>query len=377
MSGIYIHIPYCKQACNYCNFHFSVSQKNKKELLRAIATEMQLRKDYLEDKKINTLYFGGGTPSLLQEEDLVFIWQNLQRHFDVSALSEITLEANPDDLNAAYLNMLRKQNINRLSIGIQSFKDTDLLYMNRAHNADDAINCITLAQKAGFENISIDLIYGTPGLSNKDWKQNIITAINTGVTHLSAYALTVEDNTALHRNIQKGIQTEPNNEQMAEQFEILVEQTQKAGFSQYEISNFAKDKQYAQHNTSYWKGTHYLGLGPSAHSYNGIGRQWNIANNTLYIHNLLQQNTLPITEEMLSLKDQFNEYIMISLRTKWGINIEVVKEKFGTEKAAQLLVSLEELENKNDVFRNANDNYVLTHSAKFFADGIAASLFEG
>lgn len=376
MFGIYIHIPYCKQACNYCNFHFSVSQKNKPQLLQAIAAEMQLRKDYLQGESVKTIYFGGGTPSLMSEEDLAFIWKNLAQNFDLSAVTEITFEANPDDLNEAYLTMLRRQNINRLSIGIQSFREDDLRYMNRAHNAADTLNCITLAQKVGFDNISIDLIYGTPGLSKVAWRNNIRTAINSGVTHLSAYALTVEPKTVLYHNIQKGLLAQPDSDTMAEQFEILVEETEKAGFSHYEISNFAKNNQYAQHNTSYWQGAQYLGIGPSAHSYNVIGRQWNIANNALYIQCILQQNILPLTEEILTKNDRYNEYIMISLRTKWGIDIKFVEQNFGLQAAKKLFLSLQKLVQNNNVQQLENGNYVLTKKSKFFADGITASLFE-
>jgi oxygen-independent coproporphyrinogen III oxidase len=373
MAGIYIHIPFCKQACSYCNFHFSTSLKLKNDFVAALLKEMDLRKEYLQNELIETIYFGGGTPSMLADEDLQLIFQKLYSAFNISKDAEITLEANPDDINIEKLKAWKKNSINRLSIGIQSFFEEDLMWMNRAHNATQAFDCINAAQNEGFENMSVDLIYGTPGLTNEKWKKNVQRLIDLNIPHLSCYALTVEPKTALNKMIHEKKVSDINPEQQAEQFILLMNWLNEAGYEHYEISNFAKPGKRSKHNSSYWQQKKYLGLGPSSHSFNGESRQWNIANNALYIQSLINNN-LSFEKEELTRVQKLNEYIMISLRTIEGCDLKYVKDKFGLRESNQLLINAEKYIQQKKI-ENINEKLRLTKEGKLLADGISAALF--
>ncbi|HHM20934.1 MAG TPA: radical SAM family heme chaperone HemW, partial [Bacteroidetes bacterium] len=326
MSGIYIHIPFCKQACHYCNFHFSTSLKYKADMVRALLKELDLRKDYLGAEPLETIYFGGGTPSLLDQRELDLFFDKLASNFPVSdfQLLEITLEANPDDLNPKKIMELKNTPVNRLSIGVQSFFEKDLQFMNRAHHAGEAEACIKNAQNAGFENLTIDLIYGSPTTPDQNWEKNIEKAVYLNIPHISCYCLTVEPKTALAHFIKKRKVSPPDEEQAARQFDILINKLNKENYAHYEISNFAKKGFYSKHNTNYWKGKKYLGIGPSAHSFDSRSRQWNVAHNIKYMQ-ALNQNRPDIGIEILTPQQQYNEYVMTSLRTMWGINFFKIK----------------------------------------------------
>ena len=372
MSGIYIHIPFCKQACHYCDFHFSTSMKKKDEMVLALAKEIKLRKSEFENETIETIYFGGGTPSILQISDLIFLIDEVYKNFTVAENPEITLEANPDDLSRERIIELSKTPINRLSIGIQSFFEDDLKMMNRAHNSEEANECLEEATKY-FNNISIDLIYGIPGMSNEKWKRNIDAALNFGIPHISSYALTVEPKTVLSKLIQTGKINNPSDEVAEAHFRILVETLEKKGFVHYELSNFGKSSYFSKNNSSYWLGKKYLGIGPSAHSYDGISRCWNVSNNALYI-NSIQENKLPKEVEVLSKTDRYNEYIMTGLRTIWGVSLDRIEKEFGSKyldylhKQAQKFI--------NDDLLSINENVLkTTKKGKFLTDGIASDLF--
>ena len=378
MSGIYIHIPFCKQACHYCDFHFSTSIKKKEELLSALKTELVLRKHELHGQTVETIYFGGGTPSILRIEELRLLMEEVYRNYQVVENPEITLEANPDDLVSVraqsktifeeYLDI----GINRLSIGIQSFFEDDLKGMNRAHSANEAKECLENATKY-FDNITIDLIYGIPNMSLEKWNENLRSAFNFGINHISAYALTVEPKTALDIFIKKGTYPSLNDDLALKHFNLLVSETEKKGFIQYEVSNFGKPGYYSKHNASYWQGKPYLGIGPSAHSFNGKRRSWNVSNNTKYIQSI-SQHKLPSEIEDLSGKDMFNEYVMTGLRTIWGISLDKIKSEFGSEYKESLEISAEKYIKDGLLFR---ENQILktTNKGKFLADGIASDLF--
>ncbi len=371
MAGIYIHIPFCKKACHYCNFHFSTNHTKMAEMIDAIIQEASLHKHYLTEK-IETIYFGGGTPSLCKPSDIEKIIQHLQQLFTVVDGAEITLETNPDDITEENLIGWKQAGINRLSMGTQSFANEDLEWMNRAHNSEQSIESLQLIQQH-FSNVSIDLIYGTPTLSNEQWKKNIDTALLLNIPHISCYALTVEPKTALEKLIQKNKLQNIDVEKQAFQFEILVDKLCTAGYEHYEISNFAKPACRSKHNSSYWQGMHYLGLGPSAHSFNGISRQWNIANNTLYLKSI-EQNTIPFEIEILTKEQQLNEYIMTALRTMEGISLHYVQVNFGEDEKQSLLVRATPFINHQSIHLH-NNCLQLTLQAKFLADGIAADLF--
>lgn len=373
MGGIYIHIPFCKKACHYCDFHFSTSLKNKSKLVEAICSEIEQRKDYLADKKIETLYFGGGTPSLLTKEELEKILNCVKSHFTLLKNAEITLEANPDDLTAAKLKELKSSGINRLSIGIQSFFDEDLKLMNRSHTSEQAIMAVKEAQKTGFENITIDLIYGLPDLIIERWKQNLKQAFSLGVPHISAYNLTVEERTALNHLVKTKKVRLPEELLVIEQFTALIEEAEKNNFIHYEISNFSKEGMQSKHNSSYWKGVHYLGIGPSAHSYNGISRQWNISNNAIYIKNI-NEGKRWFEEEKLTEENKFNEYVMTRLRTMWGIDLVFIKSTFGEKKLANMLNSSKDYILSGHINRK-EESIILTQKGKLLADKIASDLF--
>jgi len=371
MSGIYIHIPFCKQACYYCDFHFSTSLKRKNEMVKALVKEIKIKRQELP-KKIETIYFGGGTPSLLTMDELQLLIDTIYADYEVIQDPEITLEANPDDLTSEKIKALSTTKINRLSIGIQSFFDDDLEFMNRAHNAKESEFCIIEAKKH-FKSITIDLIYGIPNMSNEKWKENLKKAFLLGVPHISAYALTVENKTALANFIKKG-KYPPVDEKLSQQhFQTLVKETVKNGFVPYEISNFGKKGYFSKHNTSYWQGKHYLGIGPSSHSYNGNSRSWNVSNNTKYINSILQNTSLQEIE-YLTINDQINERIMTGLRTIWGVSLDRIELDFGVEFKENLLKSAQK-HFKNKTLKQENNKLIITDKGKFFADGIASDLF--
>ena len=373
MAGIYLHIPFCKQACTYCNFHFSTTLRGKDELLQALLKEITLQKDYLQGETIETIYFGGGTPSLLSADELKRVLDTLHETFPVAA-KEVTLEANPDDLSPAYLKSLNTTTINRLSIGIQSFREADLKYMNRAHTAQQSDYAIKAAQDAGFTNLSIDLIYGTPGLTDADWKHNLQQVQELSIPHFSSYALTVEEGTALHHAILKKKSAPVDNDQAAAQFEMLMDIAPTMGYEQYEISNLAIPGMYALHNTNYWRGIPYLGIGPSAHSFNAQSRRWNVANNALYTQNLLREGKLLFEEETLTGEQRLNEYIMTSLRTMWGCDLSKIETEYGTEAATQIKQQAQQWIEGSKLTLQSNA-LLLTKAGKLLADGIAADLF--
>jgi len=377
LAGIYLHIPFCKQACYYCDFHFSTSLKRKDELIKAIANELVLRKSEFQKEKIETIYFGGGTPSLLTIVEIQFLLAAIYENYQVISNPEITLEANPDDLSEEKIIELSKTPINRLSIGIQSFFEDDLKFMNRAHTAKESKKCLEIATQY-FNNITIDLIYGVPNMSTEKWRKNLQVAFEFGIPHISSYALTVEEKTVLANFIEKG-KVPPIDEELAlEHFDILVLEAEKQGFIHYEISNFGKPAYFSKHNTSYWLGEKYLGVGPSAHSFNGVERCWNISNNTKYSKSIFE-NKLPVTCETLSINNRFNEYIMTGLRTIWGVSLAKIESEFGSEFLQALTESVKPFIEKDllEIKKDSVFNKILTTTkkGKFLADGIASDLF--
>jgi oxygen-independent coproporphyrinogen-3 oxidase len=372
MAGIYIHIPFCKQACHYCDFHFSTSQQYRPNIVKALAKEITLQQNYLNGAPIQTIYFGGGTPSLLEGGELNFLLDTIGQYYQVDANAEITLEANPDDLSTEKVQALRQTAINRFSIGIQSFFDEDLQWMNRAHRSNEAETSVKRIQDAGFSNITTDLIYGYPLLTHDKWEHNMNMMFNLGVPHISAYSMTVEPRTALAAFIKKK-QTPPvNDRQSAEQFTRLMERMQQQGFVHYEISNFSKPGHYSRHNANYWKGVPYLGIGPSAHAFNGISRQWNVANNAQYLK-ALAQNNIPAEIEHLTIVNRLNEYIMTSIRTIWGLDLDALNT-IAAGAATTLLKNAQQFLSNNWLSRQAQI-LTLTAAGKLYADHIAAELF--
>ncbi|RTY76038.1 radical SAM family heme chaperone HemW [Flavobacterium sp. LS1R10] len=372
MSGIYIHIPFCKQACHYCDFHFSTSMKKKEEMVLAIAKEIQMRKSEFKNEIVETIYFGGGTPSVLTSAEINFLIAEVYKYYSVSDNPEITLEANPDDLSSERIIELSKSKINRLSIGIQSFFEDDLQLMNRAHNSAEARKCLEVATQY-FDNISLDLIYGIPGMSDEKWKQNIETALSFGIPHISSYTLTVEPKTALNKLIQTGKIAAPKDEVAQEHFAILVQTLEANAFIHYELSNFGKSTYFSRNNSAYWLGKKYIGIGPSAHSYDGVSRSWNVSNNALYLKSI-QEGKIPNEIEILSVMDRYNEYVMTGLRTIWGVSLDRIESEFGSG-------YLEYLNNQSRKFLDDDllfiENGILkpTKKGKFLTDGIASDLF--
>lgn len=372
MAGIYIHIPFCKQKCSYCNFHFSTNLSKKSDLVSAISNELTLRKGEITEP-IETIYFGGGTPSLLELDELNEIFNSIYRNYQVIDHPEVTLEANPDDLNFDKISQLKTTLINRFSIGIQSFFDEDLRLMNRAHNANEAVNSIKMVQDAGYENITIDLIYGGQTTTDEIWKKNLEIALGLQVPHISSYALTVEPKTILALQIEQSLVEDVDEFKQERQFKLLVETLKANDFIHYEISNFGKEGFFSQHNSNYWKGKSYLGVGPSAHSYDGKNRSWNLANNSLYVKNL-PQNKLANEVEALSENDRFNELVMIRLRTIYGLDELEIKSNFPKDFYTDFLKEMKpHLE--NETVEYSNGIFRITDKGKFLADGIASSLF--
>lgn len=376
MAGLYLHIPFCKQACHYCNFHFATSLRYKSMMVEAMEKEIRLRQPYLQKEPLNTIYFGGGTPSLLEAEELNTLLQATRETYWVNTEAEITLEANPDDITEDRLLVWKEAGINRLSIGIQSFQEEDLRWMNRAHSAQQSTAALELSQQY-FDNITIDLIYGLPGLSDAQWKENVDRVLALGIPHLSCYALTVEPQTPLDKQVRLQQKSPTDPDKQAAQFLLLMEWLEQAGYRHYEISNFAKPGKESRHNSSYWQGDSYIGIGPSAHSYNGVSRQWNVANNQQYIKSL-EKEKIPFEIETLTNIQQLNEYIMTALRTDEGIalaridhfdlgNTSVTPRTMLLEKASKFLNS--------GLAIHKDENILLTREGKLLADGIAADLF--
>ena len=372
MAGIYVHIPFCKKRCSYCDFHFSTTfSKYRQDLISAICLELVLRKDELKSEFIETIYFGGGTPSLLTKEELASIMSTIREHYQLTDTQEITFEVNPEDAHEANLLTWKKLGINRLSIGLQSFQESDLSWMNRSHTLKQGTDAVRLSQKLGFTNLSIDLIYGLPGLSNEQWMEHLNRAMSLNVQHISSYCLTIEPKTALNDFVAKGKLIRPTEDQQSEQFELLVSTLAHAGFEQYEISNFAKDQKYAKHNSAYWNFSPYLGVGPSAHSFDGQQRRWNVANNTNY-YQRVGKNQDWFEVEKLTESEKWNEYFLTGLRTKWGILKKNIQEMGGMNSSE---LPLMDTYLKNEWILEADASFVLTEKGKLQADGIASSFF--
>ena len=373
MSGIYIHIPFCKQACHYCDFHFSTSLKKKDELIDALISEIELRKSEFKNTTIETIYFGGGTPSLLTSKELKRIIDSVYKNYKVSNNPEITLEANPDDLSNNRIIELSNSPINRLSIGIQSFHEKDLKLMNRAHNTSEAKQCLEEATKH-FNNISLDLIYGIPNTTNQEWEENIDIALGFGINHISSYALTVEPKTALASFIEKGVIDNVDDALAQEQFHLLIDKLEANNFVHYELSNFGKEGFFSRNNSAYWQGKKYIGIGPSAHSFNGKVRSWNVRNNTKYIK-AIQNKELPMETETLTKTDQYNEYVMTGLRTVWGVSIQKIRADFGIAFESYLLQQAQKHINEHLLYIE-DEKLKVTKKGKFLSDGIASDLFK-
>ena len=373
MAGIYIHIPFCKKKCNYCNFFSVASLKNKNAFLESLKIEIETQKDYLKNDKINTIYFGGGTPSLLSVSEISVIIEQLHKFYNIINNPEITLESNPDDLSKQKINELKQTPVNRLSVGIQSFFQEDLNYLDRTHDTAQAENALKYLQDSGFDNLTIDLIYGIPTSTNKMWEQNLEKFFSFRIPHLSAYSLTVEQKTILYHQIKKQKLRQPEENKSIEQYKILLDRSKKYNFINYEISNFAKEGYFSKHNSNYWLGKNYLGLGPSAHSFNGISRQWNISNITKYI-DLINNNNNIFEKEILAKDQQYNEYVLTALRTIWGCDSDYIKNKFGQNYYEFFIKSSEKYLTKKMMIKNEN-SFVLSEDGKLFADGIAAELF--
>lgn len=373
MAGLYIHIPFCKQKCHYCNFFSVASQKHKNEIFSALLTEMEIQKFYLNNEPLETIYFGGGTPSLFQPAQIQKIIEKAQLVFGLGSDPEITLEANPDDISRDWLMKLKQTTVNRLSIGVQSFDDRDLKYLNRIHSANEAITAVTNALNFGFENLSIDLIYGIPTLENETWLKNLHTALNMHIPHISSYALTVEPGTALDLLIRKGKYEKVNEGNAVSHFGMLMEFVEKNGYDHYEISNFALPGRYARHNTAYWQGSKYLGIGPSAHSFNLDSRQWNIAGITQYLDGI-NAGKLKFEIEFLNQVQRINEYIMTSLRTMWGMDLMKIEKNFGANYRIRVENELSPHQKSGHISIN-NGVIYLTSKGKLFADRIASDLF--
>ncbi|TKT90857.1 radical SAM family heme chaperone HemW [Dyadobacter frigoris] len=370
---LYVHIPFCRQACHYCDFHFSTNTKNKRAIVEAIAREIVIRRNYLPSKELETIYFGGGTPSLLDEEELSFLMDTIHTHFQVNTDAEITLEANPDDLSREKLIQFYKAGINRLSIGIQSFHEPHLKHLNRIHDSYEARNCVKLAQEVGITNISIDLIYAIPAPDHTILQSDIQKAFELDVAHISAYCLTIEPQTAFGSWLKKKKIKPIDEEFAAQQFEILMDGLALNGYEQYEISNFARNGKYSRHNSSYWKQHHYLGVGPSAHSYNGMSREYNVSNNTQYLA-AIEQDKIPSTIEILSPADQVNEYLLTGLRTKWGCEISTLNTLSDNQFELQNRAEISMMAQKGWLFID-NGTILLTQAGKLFADRVASDLF--
>lgn len=372
MAGIYIHIPFCRQKCYYCDFYKTVNTSLQHDFIGALKNEAKVRKNYLNDETVETIYFGGGTPSVLTAPEIAEILAVLNDEFKVNSDAEITFEANPDDLSDDYLKALKREGINRLSIGIQAFQNRHLEKMNRRHNAAQAVEAIENAAKNGFSNLSADLIYGLTGLTPKEWEESLNQMFRLPVKHLSAYHLTYHEGTAFYTWLKKGTLKELKEAESVAQFNTLVDLSIANGFEHYEISNLAKDQLYSRHNTAYWMGTKYLGLGPSAHSYDGVSRRWNDSSVEAYIKAQANNQTY-FEEEKLSENDQYNEYILTRIRTKWGVSEKELEQRFGSEKANYFSRQLARY-NNTGVLQINNEIITLTRKGLFVSDEIMADL---
>ncbi len=371
MAGIYIHIPFCKQACHYCNFHFSTSLKNKNDIIEAMLKEIYIRSK-VYNGIVETIYFGGGTPSLLDIDEISKLIETVFKNFKTSSCLEITLEANPDDLSELKLKELSTTKINRLSIGVQSFVDNDLKMMNRAHKSNDSKKCIETA-KNYYDNISIDLIYGIPNADLKNWEYNLDLAIEYNTNHISAYALTVEPNTVLEKHVQKGSVKLLNEEIVFDQYKLMFNKLTSCNYINYELSSFAKEGYFSNNNSGYWLRKNYLGIGPSAHSYDGVSRTWNISNNNLYVK-ALNSNKIFFESEKLTKTDKYNEYIMTGLRTIWGVSKDYLKDNFGYKFEKHFTEKSEKYFDSNHLIQK-NNVVTTTINGKFLSDRIASNLF--
>ena len=373
MAGIYLHIPYCKQKCTYCNFHFSTNTKNVNEMINAMLIEIENKKDYLLGEEVETIYFGGGTPSFIETSHVNSLIKKIFSLYKVKSDAEITLELNPDDISENKLRELKSTGINRLSIGVQSFHDEDLKFMNRSHDGNMARKSIAIAKKLGFKNITIDLIYGLPNLSNKKWEANLNTVKQLKINHFSAYALTVEPKTKLDYLIKSKKLDPISDEKIEDHFKILQESSERIGFVQYEISNFCKDKVISKHNSSYWKRKKYIGIGPSAHSFDGNSRQWNIKSNSKYVLKVKMQQEYYETEK-LSENEKYNEYVLTTLRTMWGINQKYLTKNYNKKINLKFTSLIKKWVESGDVIKE-NENFKLSKKGMLMADGIASDLF--
>lgn len=372
MAGLYLHIPFCAKRCLYCDFFSNTEMRYKESFVQAIIREMELRKEYIKNEPLETIYFGGGTPSQLQAEDFRLIFEAIARHFDLSNCKEITLEANPDDMTPQYVASLRQLPFNRVSMGVQSFKEQDLRFLNRRHNRMQALEAVALCKENGISNISIDLIYGLPGQTTEEWDNNLAEAISLQIPHISAYHLIYEEGTALYKLMEAGKVAPIGEELSVSLFTTLIERLTKAGYLHYEISNFALPDQLSQHNSSYWNGKKYLGLGPSAHSYNGDNRQWNVSSLPEYLEGI--KNNTPLTEtETLDIKTRYNDYIITGLRTMWGISLTEIEKLFGEEKLKYCL-RLAEPYLKQGLLIQKQDVITLSGQGIFISDGIMSDL---
>ena len=368
MAGIYIHIPFCKKICSYCDFYKIILPGDYSSFIDALLSEAEMRKSYIAGESVSTIYFGGGTPSVLPLKETGRILDRLSDLFEIENNCEITIELNPDDIDPSYLKGIKKLNFNRVSLGIQSWRDKDLILLNRRHNAEQAGKALTDTFNACFKNVTIDLIYGIPGMSSTDWIANLDKTFSFDIKHLSAYHLTIEPDTVFGKMKKKGTLTEIDEEESANQFNILIDKAEKAGFIQYEISNFGKEGYFSRHNTSYWKQINYLGLGPSAHSFNNYSRQWNVKNVTKYINSI--RNNKPFYEgEELSIKTRFNEYIMTSLRTMWGIDLEFIEKAFEKEGYDYIINTAAKFKDYG-LIKQENKNLILTNQGKMISDNI-------
>lgn len=372
MAGIYIHIPFCKQKCTYCDFHFSTTfHSYRSRMIGTILKEIELRKDYLNEASIETIYFGGGTPSILTIEELEQILSAIHSNYDTSNLAEVTLEANPDDITTNQVQEWKEIGVNRLSIGLQSFKESDLKWMNRAHNVEESYTCIKSAIEGGITNLTVDLMYGLPDLSNEEWKNHIQTVVDMGVQHVSAYCLTIEEGTVLDKFVENGKIVPPTDDLQAEQFLLLVDTLEQNGIMQYEISNFGKEGFESKHNSNYWKGTHYLGIGPSAHSFDGKSRSWNVANNQKYMQQIEAGGDWNETE-ILSKNDLFNELILTGLRTVDGVDLAHINSILPIESTTNNQI---EQYCAEGLMEKVTNKIRLTKVGRLQADRIAADMF--
>jgi oxygen-independent coproporphyrinogen-3 oxidase len=372
MAGIYVHIPFCKQACYYCDFHFSTNQSYRSEMIQCLAHELELQKDYVSEP-VSTIYFGGGTPSLLATDELSLLFQSIANNYLISPSPEITLEANPDDLSLEKINTLKKAGINRLSVGIQSFDDRILKFLNRAHNAHDALQCIPRLRQAGFNNISIDIIHSIPGQSNEQLKKNLELTLSFDPEHISAYSLTIEENTVFGKWHKNGKLLAPDENFSAGQFEIVMDVLTGHGYRHYEISNFCKPGFHSRHNSSYWRQETYLGIGPGAHSYNKQSRQYNVANNHQYMKSI-REGVIPCQVELLSRENQINEYIFTSLRTEAGCRLDYLSHQFNYNLSTIHAAYLGQLADEKLV-EISGQILTLTRKGKLLADQISSDLF--